>query len=122
MSTQTDTSEVQDVGSSPSAGDTSAPNASDTGLLGGLLADNRGQQDLPGVIIMVGVAVVAGFVVLFLANEVIEQLNMSSGDPLYNSWQSLEDATNSAFGLFGILFIVAIMVVAIGYLYRLVNR
>lgn len=95
----------------------------------GLARDSRAQQDLPGVIIMVGVAVVAGFVVLYLASEIAGQLSLNSGeangttkDPLYDSYSTLLDATDSAFGLFGILFIVAIMVVAIGYLYRLVNR
>lgn len=94
----------------------------------GLARDSRAQQDLPGVIIMVGVAVVAGFVVLYLASEIAGQLSLSDGgpnstaDPLYDSYSTLLDATDSAFGLFGILFIVAIMVVAIGYLYRLVNR
>lgn len=94
-----------------------------------LAGSNRGQmQDLPGVIIMIGVAIVAGFTVLYLANEVIQILNMSDGgpnstaDPLYESFQSLEQATNSAFGLFGFLFILVIMAVGIAYLYRLTNR
>jgi len=85
-----------------------------------LLADSRGQmggRDLPGIIIMLGIAVVVGFVILTIASETIAQTGLEEGDPLYNASASLEDATNNVFSLFGIVFLVVILSVVVFYLY-----
>lgn len=107
-------------------GETDLPEASqgtepDTSGLSRFIPGNRAQMsmDLPSVILMIGIAVVSGFVVLYLSSEVISAINMSEGDPLYPAFESLEEATNSAFGLFGLLFIVVILSVAIVYLWRI---
>lgn len=76
-----------------------------------------GGQDLPGIIIMLGIAVVAGFVVLAIASETIDVAGLSSGDALYNSSESLTDATNNVFSMFGIVFLAVILSVVVFYLY-----
>lgn len=83
-------------------------------------SDYRGQmggRDLPGIMIMLGIAVVVGFVILQIASETISTTGLSSDDPLYNSSQSLTDATNNVFNLFGVVFLVVILSVVVYYLY-----
>lgn len=85
-----------------------------------ILADEKAQtDDLPGVILMVGIAVVGGFIVLYLASQTISAINMSEGDPLYPAFEALQSATTNAFEIFGILFIVALLAVALMYLWRI---
>jgi len=96
-----------------------------------LSADTRGQaggQDLPGVMIVLVIAGVIGFVGLNVMSTVIGTTQLSGdnaskpgwqGDPLYNASQSLETAVNDAWGLVGVAFIVVILAVIIVYLYGL---
>lgn len=76
-----------------------------------------GGRDLPSIMIMLGIAVVVGFVILAIASETIGVAALDSGDPLYNSSQSLVDATNNVFSLFGIVFLAVILSVVVFYLY-----
>lgn len=85
-----------------------------------LAADNKAQmggRDLPGVMIMLGIAIVVGFLILAIASETIDVAALSSGDPLYNSSQALTDATNNVFSLFAIVFLAVILSVVVFYLY-----
>ena len=90
-----------------------------------LISDSRGQmggRDLPGIMIMLGIAVVVGFVILQIASETINTTGLESGDPLYNSSESLTDATNNVFNLFGVVFLVVILSVVVYYLYGIRGR
>jgi len=86
-----------------------------------------GRMDLPGVMIVLVIAGVIGFVGLQVMSTVIEttalQGNNSdpnvTNDPLYNASQSLETSVNDAWGLVGVAFIVVILAVIIVYLYGL---
>lgn len=100
------------------------------GELFGLFTDNRaqGRMDLPGVMIVLVIAGVVGFVGLQVMSTVIETTQLqpanASGngepaDPLYNASQSLETSVNDAWGLVGVAFIVVILAVIIVYLYGL---
>jgi uncharacterized membrane protein len=94
-------------------------------MLDKLRADDRGQMggpDIGSVILMLGVAVVIGFVVLFLSSQVIDQTQIQSGDPLYNASESLQTATNDMFALFGLLFTIVVLAVAVIYLYAIRGR
>ena len=86
-----------------------------------LMASNSGQvrQDLPGVMIVLVIAGVVGFVGLQVMSTVIDTSSLQEGDPLYNSSESLESAVNDAWGLIGVAFIVLILAVIIVYLYGL---
>jgi hypothetical protein len=76
-----------------------------------------GGRDLPGIIIMLGIAIVAGFLVIAIASETIAVAGLESTDPLYNSSQSLTDASNNVFSLLGIVFLAVILSVVVFYLY-----
>jgi flagellar biosynthesis protein FlhB len=86
-----------------------------------LVADNRAQRsmDLPGVMILLVVAAVIGFVGLQVMSTVIDTTGLQSTDPLYNASESLQDSVNSAWGLVGVAFIVVILAVIVVYLYGL---
>jgi uncharacterized protein YceK len=79
----------------------------------------QGQQDLPGVMIVLVVAGVVGFIGLNVMSSVVETTGLSSGDPFYNASTSLQDSVNQAWGLIGVAFIVVILSVIIVYLYGL---
>lgn len=85
------------------------------------LFDNRAQMgggmDLPGVMILLVVAGVVGFIGLQVMSTVIETTSLQTGDPLYNASQSLQTSVNDAWGLIGVAFIVVILAVIIVYLY-----
>lgn len=81
-----------------------------------------GGRDLPGIMIMLGIAVVVGFVILQIASQTIETTALSENDSLYNSSQSLQDATNNVFNLFGVVFLVVILSVVVYYLYGIRGR
>jgi len=88
---------------------------------GGLMADNRAQaggRDLPGVMIVLVIAGVVGFVGLQVMNTVINTTAVDSG-PLSSASGSLTDAVNQVFGLVGVAFLVIILSVIIVYLYGL---
>lgn len=88
----------------------------------GLMADERGQiggRDLPGVAIVLVIAGVVGFVGLQVMSTVVETTQLQSGDAFYNASNSLQNAVNNAWGLFGVAFIVLILSVIIVYLYGL---
>lgn len=78
-----------------------------------------GGMDLPGVMIVLVIAGVVGFVGLQVMSTVIDTTSLQSGDPLYNASQSLETSINDAWGLVGVAFIVVILAVIIVYLYGL---
>lgn len=87
--------------------------------------DNRGQADNIGSVILgIGIAVVIGFVVLYIANEVMTMTEISAGgpnttaDPLYPAYEALQTATNNTFEMFGLLFLVVVLSIAIVYLWR----
>lgn len=87
-----------------------------------LMGDSRaqgGSMDLPGVMILLVVAGVVGFVGIQVMSTVIETTSLESGDPLYNASDSLQDSINSAWGLVGVAFIVVILAVIVVYLYGL---
>jgi len=87
-----------------------------------LLKDDRGQargMDLPGVMIVLVIAGVIGFVGLQVMSTVIGTTNLVSGDPLYSASENLTDAVNDAWGLIGVAFIVVILAVIVVYLYGL---
>ena len=77
------------------------------------------RMDLPGVMILLVIAGVVGFVGLQVMSTVIGTTSLQSGDPLYNASESLETAVNDAWGLVGVAFIVVILAVIIVYLYGL---
>jgi len=79
----------------------------------------RGGMDLPGVMIVLVIAGVVGFVGLQVMSTVIDTTSLASGDPLYNASESLETSINDAWGLVGVAFIVVILAVIIVYLYGL---
>jgi len=79
----------------------------------------QSQMDLPGVMIVLVIAGVVGFVGLQVMSTVISTTQLQSGDPLYNASQSLETSINDAWGLVGVAFIVVILAVIIVYLYGL---
>jgi hypothetical protein len=78
-----------------------------------------GRMDLPGVMIVLVIAGVVGFVGLQVMSTVIGTTSLQSGDPLYNASESLETSINDAWGLVGVAFIVVILAVIIVYLYGL---
>lgn len=84
-------------------------------------SDNRAQtrQDLPGVMIVLVIAGVVGFVGLQVMSTVIDTTALTSSDPLYNASQSLQTSVNDAWGLVGVAFVVVILAVIIVYLYGL---
>jgi hypothetical protein len=86
-----------------------------------LVESERGQmrQDLPGVMIILVIAGVVGFVGLDVMSTVIDTTALASGDPLYNASEDLQNAVNDAWGLVGVAFIVVILAVIIVYLYGL---
>ena len=87
-----------------------------------LFADDRGQargMDLPGVMIVLVIAGVIGFVGLQVMSTVIDTTSLTSGDPLYNASDNLTTSVNDAWGLIGVAFIVVILAVIIVYLYGL---
>jgi len=87
-----------------------------------LITDSRaqgGSMDLPGVMILLVVAGVVGFVGLQVMSTVITTTSLTEGDPLYNASESLEQSINSAWGLVGVAFIVVILAVIVVYLYGL---
>lgn len=86
-----------------------------------LASDDGGQMrmDLPGVMIVLVIAGVVGFVGLEVMSTVIDTTALSSGDPLYNASESLQTSVNDAWGLIGVAFIVVILSVIIVYLYGL---
>ena len=89
------------------------------------LADSSGQmggRDLPGVAIMVIIAGVVLFVGIQIMSQVIGQMDLQSGDPLYNASESLTDSFNQAFGTFGLAITIVIFAVIIVYLYALRGR
>lgn len=83
--------------------------------------DTSGQtrQDLPGVMIVLVIAGVVGFVGLEVMSTVIDTTALAQGDPLYNASESLQTSVNDAWGLVGVAFIVVILAVIIVYLYGL---
>lgn len=78
-----------------------------------------GRMDLPGVMIVLVIAGVVGFVGLQVMSTVIDTTQLQSGDPLYNASDSLQTSVNDAWGLVGVAFIVVILAVIIVYLYGL---
>lgn len=81
-----------------------------------------GRMDLPGVMIVLVIAGVVGFVGLQVMSTVIDTTALASGDPLYNASTSLQSSVNDAWGLVGVAFIVVILAVIIVYLYGLRGR
>jgi hypothetical protein len=76
-------------------------------------------MDLPGVMIVLVIAGVVGFVGLQVMSTVITTTSISDGEPLNNASDSLVGAVNDAWGLVGVAFIVIILAVIIVYLYGL---
>jgi len=90
-----------------------------------MFTDTRGQtgnMDLPGVMILLVVAGVVGFIGLEVMSTVIDTTGLESGEPLYNASESLETAVNDAWGLIGVAFIVVILAVIVVYLYGVRGR
>lgn len=89
------------------------------------VAANRAQvgggrgMDLPGVMIVLVIAGVVGFVGLQVMSTVIDTSGLEEGEPLYNASEALETAVDDAWGLIGVAFIVIILAVIIVYLYGL---
>lgn len=79
----------------------------------------QARQDLPGVMIVLVVAGVIGFIGLNVMSSVITTTGLNSSDPLYNASEELESAVNQAWGLIGVAFIVVILAVIVVYLYGL---
>ncbi len=90
-------------------------------LLSAIASDTRaqGRQDLPGVMIVLVIAGVVGFVGLNVMSTVIDTTQLSENDSLYNASQDLQGAINDAWGMIGVAFIVVILSVIIVYLYGL---
>ena len=87
-----------------------------------LMSDDRGQargMDLPGVMIVLVIAGVIGFVGLQVMSTVIDTTSLQSGDSLYNAQDNLTTSVNDAWGLIGVAFIVVILAVIVVYLYGL---
>jgi H+/Cl- antiporter ClcA len=85
------------------------------------IADSSGQNrmDLPGVMIVLVIAGVVGFIGLQVMSSTIDTTTLSNGDPLYNASQSLQTSIEEAWSLVGTAFIVVILAVIVVYLYGL---
>jgi ABC-type multidrug transport system permease subunit len=93
----------------------------------------RGGMDLPGVMIVLVIAGVVGFIGLEVMSTVIDttalqgdQNDTKAGcqdcDPLYNASDNLQTSINDAWGLVGVAFIVVVLAAIIFYLYGLRGR
>jgi len=85
-------------------------------------AGNRGQmggRDLPGMMIVLVIAGVIGFVGIQVMSTVISTTSLGQNDSLYSAQTNLTDAVNDAWGLVGVAFLVIILSVIIIYLYGL---
>lgn len=92
-----------------------------------LRTDERAQgMDLPTVAIVLVVAGVVGFIGILVMSEVISTADLNSSaenganasaDPLYSAQEGLISAVDSAWGLYGVAFIVVILAVIVTYLY-----
>lgn len=83
---------------------------------------DRGQAQsdmLVGIVLAIGLALIVGFFVLFMANETIVMTNMSEGDPLYQAQEELITITNDTFGMYGLLFMAVIFSIALVFLWRI---
>ena len=76
-----------------------------------------GGMDLPGVMIVLVIAGVVGFIGLQVMSTTIDTTSLQSGDPLYNASTALQTSVNNAWSLVGVAFIVVILAVIIVYLY-----
>jgi hypothetical protein len=76
-------------------------------------------MDLPGMMIVLVIAGVVGFVGLQVMSTVIDTTSLESGDPLHDAQTNLTTSVNDAWGLVGVAFIVIILAVIIVYLYGL---
>jgi len=81
-----------------------------------------GGRDLPGMLIVLVIAGVVGFVGIQVMSTVIDTTGLTSSDPLYDAQQNLTSAVNDAWGLVGVAFLVLILSVVIVYLYGLRGR
>ena len=78
--------------------------------------------DLAGIMIVLIVAGVVGFVGLQVMSTVVSTTNLESGDPLYDAQQSLQTGFDDAFGLVAVAFLVIVLAVIVVYLYGLRGR
>jgi len=79
-------------------------------------------SDLAGIMIVLVVAGVIGFVGLQVMSTVVSTISLESGDPLYESNQALITAFDDAFGLIAVAFLVIVLSVIVVYLYGLRGR
>lgn len=87
-----------------------------------LFADDSGQmggRDLPSVAIMVIIAGVVLFVGIQIMSQVVDNTELTSGDPFYNASQDLQTSFGDAFGTFGLAVTIVVFAVIIVYLYGL---
>lgn len=85
-----------------------------------LTTNDRGQQDdLVGVVLGIGLAVIVGFFILYMANETMTMMNLSEGDPLYPSYETLNQTTNDVFSWFSLVFFAVLISIALAYLWRI---
>lgn len=83
---------------------------------------DRGQAQsdmLVGIVLAIGLAIIVGFFVLFMANETIVMTNMTEEDPLYQAQEELVTTTNDTFGMYGLLFMAVIFSIALIFLWRI---
>lgn len=78
-----------------------------------------GGRDLPGVMIVLVIAGVVGFVGIQVMSTVISTTSVDNDSALSGASESLEQAVNQVFGLVGVAFLVVILSVIIVYLYGL---
>jgi len=81
-----------------------------------------GGRDLPGMLIVLVISGVVGFVGIQVMSTVIDTTNLGVNDSLYSAQQNLTNAVNDAWGLVGVAFLVLILSVVIVYLYGLRGR
>lgn len=94
-------------------------------MLEELKGEDRGQignLDIGGVILGIGVALIISAVVVMILNSTYDTMALDSNDTLYNSSESVIDATEQTFDFLPIVMIVIMAVIVISALYLVRGR
>lgn len=127
MSAADKPNENANFGAPSASPDTSLSKGSNEGSIDSdskdLTSNDRGQQDdLVGVVLGIGLAVIVGFFILYMANETMTMMNLSESDPLYPAYETLNQTTNDVFSWFSLVFFAVLISIALAYLWRIRGR
>lgn len=79
-------------------------------------------MDLPGVMILLVVAGVIGFIGLQVMSTVINTAGIAGNQPLAGAEDNFTTAIEDSWGLIGVAFIVVVLAVIVVYLYGIRGR